>query len=74
MRAAAVLALCFLLLKDTGARNERRFAAVFMGKSPGFETLQGLLDHVMKMLEVRHSAGCRVWWWGGGRGCTFGTC
>ena len=56
----------FLLLKDTGARNERRFAAVFMGKSPGFETLQGLLDHVMKMLEVRHSAGCRVWWWGGG--------
>lgn len=45
-----------VVLKDptaeTGARNERRLSAVHMGKSAGFEVVQGLLDHVMKMLEV----------------------
>lgn len=40
---------------DTGARNERRLAAVQMGKTPGFEVVQGLLDYVMKMLEVPFS-------------------
>jgi phenylalanyl-tRNA synthetase beta subunit len=46
-----------VVLKDTeaetGAINQRRLAAVHMGKTPGFETVQGLLDLVMKMLEVR---------------------
>lgn len=45
-----------VVLKDagaeTGAINQRRLAAVHMGKTPGFETVQGLLDLVMKMLEV----------------------
>ncbi|EGD83002.1 phenylalanyl-tRNA synthetase subunit beta [Salpingoeca rosetta] len=37
---------------DSGASNERRLAAVAMGKSPRFEALQGLLDYIMKMLEI----------------------
>merc|ERR1712098_238005 len=45
-----------VVLKDVaaevGARNERRLAAVFYNKSPGFEIIHGLLDRVMQLLEV----------------------
>jgi len=37
---------------EVGARNERRLAAVFYNKSPGFEIIHGLLDRVMQLLEV----------------------
>ena len=33
------------------SRNERHFAAAFMGKSSGFEIVHGLLDRVMLMLK-----------------------
>ena len=33
------------------SRNERHFAAAFMGKSSGFEVVHGLLDRVMLMLK-----------------------
>ena len=39
--------------KDVGARNERRLAAIFYGKSSGFEVIHGLLDRVMQLLEVK---------------------
>jgi len=38
---------------ETGAANRRRLGAIQCGKSPGFEDVQGLLDLVMMMLEVR---------------------
>ena len=38
--------------KEVGARNERRMSAVIYNKTPGFEDIQGLLDHVMRMLCV----------------------
>jgi len=44
-----------VVLKDAGAevgaRNERRLAAVFYNKSPGFEVIHGLLDRIMQLLE-----------------------
>merc|ERR1711990_624518 len=44
-----------VVLKDAGAevgaRNERRLAAVFYNKSPGFEIIHGLLDRIMQLLE-----------------------
>jgi len=56
-----------VVLKDAGAevgaRNERRLAAVFYNKSPGFEILHGLLDRCMQLLEVASSgdsAGYRI--------------
>jgi len=46
-----------VVLKDggaeVGARNERRLAAVFYNKSPGFEIIHGLLDRIMQLLECR---------------------
>ena len=36
---------------EVGARNERRLAAVFYNKSPGFEIIHGLLDRIMQLLE-----------------------
>jgi len=39
-------------LADTGARNERRLAAVSYSKSSGFEVIHGLLDRLMQLLEV----------------------
>lgn len=43
-------------LKDTSLErqsyNQRRFAAVYAGKTSGFEIVQGLLDRLMKMLRV----------------------
>ena len=37
--------------KERKARNERRFAAAWLGKSSGFEMVHGLLDRVMSMLK-----------------------
>ncbi|KAL1123038.1 hypothetical protein AAG570_002126 [Ranatra chinensis] len=37
---------------DTGARNERRLCALYYDKKAGFEIIHGLLDRVMKLLEV----------------------
>uniref|UniRef100_A0A8C4NNR1 Phenylalanine--tRNA ligase beta subunit n=1 Tax=Dicentrarchus labrax TaxID=13489 RepID=A0A8C4NNR1_DICLA len=39
--------------KDVGARNSRRFCAVYYNKSPGFEVIHGLLDRTMQLLEVK---------------------
>ena len=33
-------------------RNERHLCAINYGKNPGFETVHGLLDRVMQLLEV----------------------
>ncbi|KAM3616623.1 uncharacterized protein V6R79_021006 [Siganus canaliculatus] len=41
--------------KDVGARNSRRFCAVYYNKSPGFEVIHGLLDRTMQLLEVKSS-------------------
>ncbi|TPX12261.1 uncharacterized protein E0L32_007147 [Thyridium curvatum] len=45
-----------VVLKDESlerkARNERRFAAAFYGKTSGFEVVHGLLDRVLAMLRV----------------------
>jgi len=38
--------------KDVGAKNQRRLCALNYNKSPGFETVHGLLDRVMQLLEV----------------------
>ena len=39
-------------IKDVGAKNQRRLCALNYNKSPGFETVHGLLDRVMQLLEV----------------------
>lgn len=39
-------------LKDVGARNQRQLCALNYNKTPGFETVHGLLDRVMQLLEV----------------------
>jgi len=44
-----------IALKDDserGARNERRWAAAFYGKTSGFEVVHGLLDRVLSMLRI----------------------
>ena len=38
--------------KDVGARNQRWMCAVNYNKTPGFETVHGLMDRVMQLLEV----------------------
>ena len=38
--------------KDVGAKNERRICASNYNKSPGFETVHGLLDRIMQLLEI----------------------
>lgn len=38
---------------DVGARNERHICAVYYNKSPGFEIIHGLLDRLMKLLDVK---------------------
>ncbi|KAK1899422.1 Phenylalanine--tRNA ligase beta subunit [Dissostichus eleginoides] len=43
--------------KDVGARNSRRFCAVYYNKSPGFEVIHGLLDRTMQLLEVKSQRG-----------------
>lgn len=37
---------------DVGARNERRLAALYAGKSPGFEVIHGLLDRIIAVLGI----------------------
>ncbi|PWA27991.1 phenylalanine--tRNA ligase beta subunit [Gambusia affinis] len=39
--------------KDVGARNSRRFCAIYYNKTPGFEVIHGLLDRTMQLLEVK---------------------
>jgi phenylalanyl-tRNA synthetase beta chain len=34
------------------ARNQRNFCAIYCGKTSGFEVIHGLLDRVMKMLNI----------------------
>ncbi|KAK7882757.1 hypothetical protein WMY93_028931 [Mugilogobius chulae] len=43
--------------KDVGAKNSRRFCAVYYSKSPGFEVIHGLLDRTMQLLEVKPGSG-----------------
>uniref|UniRef100_A0A1A7WUG7 Elongation factor 1-beta n=2 Tax=Iconisemion striatum TaxID=60296 RepID=A0A1A7WUG7_9TELE len=43
--------------KDVGARNSRRFCAVYYNKTPGFEVIHGLLDRTMQLLEVKAARG-----------------
>ncbi|KAM4565654.1 phenylalanine--tRNA ligase beta subunit [Odontesthes bonariensis] len=43
--------------KDVGARNVRRFCAIYYNKSPGFEVIHGLLDRTMQLLEVKAARG-----------------
>lgn len=38
--------------KERQARNERHAAAVWCNKSAGFEIVHGMLDRVMKMLDI----------------------
>uniref|UniRef100_A0A1I7V0Z4 phenylalanine--tRNA ligase n=1 Tax=Caenorhabditis tropicalis TaxID=1561998 RepID=A0A1I7V0Z4_9PELO len=44
-----------VILKDEkmGARNERRLAAVYYNKAAGLEIIQGFLDRMMRMLNVK---------------------
>ncbi|XP_035222020.1 phenylalanine--tRNA ligase beta subunit-like [Stegodyphus dumicola] len=37
---------------DVRARNERRLAAVYYNKRPGFEIIHGVLDRIMQLLDV----------------------
>jgi phenylalanyl-tRNA synthetase beta chain len=57
---------------DVGARNERRLGALYTGPSAGFEVLHGLVDRIMRLLEVPH----RPFAWctpaEGGEGRTYG--
>lgn len=39
--------------KERKARNERHFAAAWLGKSSGFEMVHGLLDRLLAMLKIR---------------------
>lgn len=39
---------------DVGARNERHLAALYTGPTAGFEVIHGLVDRVMRLLEVPH--------------------
>jgi len=38
--------------QDSGARNERHVACIFMAKSSAFEVVHGLLHHLMAMLRA----------------------
>ncbi len=40
--------------RDVGARNQRQLCAVLYHKTSGFETVHGLLDRVMTLLQVPH--------------------
>lgn len=47
------------------ARNGRKFAGVYVGKTAGFEVVHGLLDRMMKMLRINptsESANERGYW------------
>lgn len=38
--------------REVGARNQRQVCAVNYNKNSGFETVHGLLDRIMQLLEV----------------------
>eukprot|EP00398_MALV-I-01_sp_L67-1_P000533 gene533-548_t len=40
--------------EETGARNYRRAAAVYMGQTAGFEYIHGLVDQIMTKLNCAH--------------------
>ena len=44
--------ICVSYAVDVGTRNHRRLCAVYYSRTPGFEVIHGLLDHVMQLLEV----------------------
>ncbi|CAF4157683.1 unnamed protein product, partial [Rotaria magnacalcarata] len=44
-----------MFLLEIGCRNERHLCAVFYNKTPGFETIHGLLDRVMTLLKVTYN-------------------
>ncbi|CAF3669957.1 unnamed protein product [Rotaria sp. Silwood1] len=41
--------------RETGCRNERRLCAIFYNKTPGFETIHGLLDRIMTLVKVPYN-------------------
>lgn len=43
--------------KDVKAKNVRKLCALNYDKSPGFETIHGLLDRIMQLLEIASSVG-----------------
>ncbi len=45
----------FGLFIETGSRNERRLSAVFYNRTPGFETIHGLLDRIMTLVKVSYN-------------------
>lgn len=49
--------------KERMSHNERHFAAVFAGKTSGFETVHGLLDRVMAMLRFKHGRSAERGYW-----------
>ncbi|XP_057301634.1 phenylalanine--tRNA ligase beta subunit-like isoform X2 [Hydractinia symbiolongicarpus] len=42
--------------KDVGAKNERRFCAIFCSKTPGFEVIHGLLDRFMTIVDIKRTS------------------
>jgi phenylalanyl-tRNA synthetase beta chain len=43
------------LTKETGSRNERHLCAVFYNRTPGFETIHGLLDRIMTLVKIPYN-------------------
>lgn len=41
--------------KDVGARNVRRLAALYVGKTSGLEYIHGVLDRIMEVLEIPYN-------------------
>jgi phenylalanyl-tRNA synthetase beta chain len=41
--------------KETGTRNERRLCAVYYNRTPGFETIHGLLDRIMTLVKIPYN-------------------
>jgi phenylalanyl-tRNA synthetase beta chain len=47
--------IVFCLLSETGSRNERHLCAVFYNRTPGFETIHGLLDRIMTLVKIPYN-------------------
>ena len=45
---------------ESGARNERRLAAVICSKESGFEIIHGLLNRIMEVLGVPITGACYI--------------
>lgn len=43
-----------IVVADVGSKNERRLSAVYYNKSAGFEVIHGLLDRIMRLLDVNY--------------------